>query len=164
VIATGQLLSAFSATMNPATDTMYVVIDNDPAGPVELTLPMPPDFRSSFSGSAFPFPSEFVAFNPHQRSVMVEAELGRVVKVPETCRRPSWYYHDGIYGPPRAIVRYRTTSGASASELQQIENCPAVPWRALTRSKPSAPPLRGPVVTQEAMLYAKRWCRVSPAT
>jgi hypothetical protein len=138
---------------------MYVMLSHEPVGSVELTLPMPPDFRTSFAGSAMPYPSEFEAFSPRQRTVLVEPGLRRLVRVPVTCRRPNWYYRDGVYGPPRVIVHYTTSTGATATEMREINDCPNVPWRTLTRSDKT--PIRRDdpvVVTQEAQLYAKRWC------
>ena len=130
-------------------------------GVVWVTIPATPDYRSTFSGSALPLPSEAAAFDPPSQVAkpfpVTMGGSGRVVDLSGE-PQPSWYYRGGTLVPPRAIVDYaRTTAGGTreVSEMLTIENTPIVPFRSLTPFPRTVSSARAcPVVTMETRLRA----------
>ena len=122
-------------------------------GKVHVTLPMTPDYRFTFSGSALPFPTEEVAFHPAQptRSYMA---TGHVIQLPDV-PMPNWYYRHGRLEPPRALVVY-THEGDAFEEMVVIQNVPRVPYKSLSPAPRVLASTRScPVVTQETYLRSR---------
>ena len=115
---------------------------------------MPPDFRTSFSGSALPFASESMAFNPSQRPIRLPAASN--LAIPPGVREPNFYYAHGAFTTPRARVRYTAATGGRVTEMVPITGVRRVPGRTLTRvPRASAASSRdAPVVTAETVLRA----------
>lgn len=118
---------------------------------------MPPDYRTSFSGSALPFATESMAFNPSQLPLHLPAPHGvarTALVIPDHVREPNFYYVDGAFTAPRAKVRYTTVSGAVVTEMVPISGVRRTPGRSLTHipRAPSASSRAAPVITQEALI------------
>lgn len=127
----------------------------EPGTRVEITLPMPPDYRFSFSGSALPFPTETDAFDPAQPSIDVypSPSDGSVVVLPSDTPHPNHYYRDGTFGPPRARVKYTAIGGYTVDEFAQISGVRRVPGRSLTPGPRLLASTRNlPVTSQETIL------------
>jgi hypothetical protein len=123
-------------------------------GTVSVVLPMPPDHRFTFSGSALPFPSENSAFEPSQAMAVITG-VNRTRVDLDGLAAPNWYYRGGRLAPPRARVQYRAHN-KPVHELVVIQRAPRTPFRSLT------PPLRRlesnrhhPVLSQEVHLRAR---------
>ena len=81
---------------------MYIVLEQEPDdGVVFVTMPMPADYRTSFSGSALPFPREDMAFStrssPNRKSLpeRTPGTLGSQTLHLESEHIPNWYYRNG---------------------------------------------------------------------
>ena len=123
-------------------------------GTVSVVMPMPPDHRFTFSGSAMPFPTERSAFEPAQTRAVITGVTRTRVEL-DGFAVPNWYYRGGILAPPRACVQYHARS-KPFDELVVIQRAPRTPFRSLT------PPLRRlasnrhhPVLSQETHLRAR---------
>lgn len=119
---------------------------------VRVLVPMPPDYKYSFSGSALPFPTEEAAFSPGQL-VIADEKNGRVEL--NNVRPPNWYYCNGAYGPPRACAQYYS-HGRPVQEMLVVHGAPRVPGRSLTPiPKTYATTRDAPVTSQERLLLAR---------
>lgn len=129
-------------------------MSHHPDGPVHVTLPMPPDYRYSYSGSALPFPSEESSFDPAQPGMTMTA-TGNTIDLPPNTLFPNHYYIGGRFSAPRALLTYRS-GGKDVRELARIDGVPRVPGRSLTPATRILASTRpGPVTTQEMMLRAQ---------
>lgn len=130
---------------------MWVRSSRVPDDVVKVVLPMPPDFRYSFSGSALPFSSENAAFDPAQPPIYVHPNA-HTLMLPRSTRTPNFYYLNGVYSAPRALLEY-TSSGQRVQEFQTIHGVNPVPGRTLTPAPRILASTRpAPVVTQEALI------------
>jgi len=131
---------------------MRVTLSKPPDGQVALTLPMPPDYRFSFSGSALPFPSETAAFD--NARTFLTTSSGNIVHIPDTMAEPNYYYLNGRYSAPRARASY-TCGGVPVQEMRSIVGVRRVPGRSLTAAPRTLASTRpGPVLTQETLIRA----------
>lgn len=137
---------------------MIVVLSRAPdatAPDVELTLPSPPDFKASFSGSALPFPTERIAFDPAQPTVRARAD-GRVVRARADWVAPNWYYREGRLSPPRARASY-VSGGARVVEMVDVRGAPRYPGRTLAPvAVEHSSTRRAPVADQHRLLWDRR--------
>ena len=131
---------------------MWVTLSKPPDGQVALTLPMPPDYRFSFSGSALPFPSEAAAFDTTRANTIMTTATGKQVHIPDTVADPNFYYLNGKYSAPRARASY-TCGGVPVVEMRTIVGVRRVPGRSLTAaSRVLSSTRHGPVLTQETLI------------
>ena len=124
---------------------------------------MPPDYKFSFSGSALPFASEEAAFNPSQDAITVSTDgtASVYVSLPPNTAHPNYYYIDGTYSAPRALVQY-TSNTQSVVELVTLHDVMRVVGRSLTPTpRMYASSRHGPVVTQESLLRSNAMPGVS---
>ena len=146
---------------------MHVIPTRPPDSDVRVTLPMPPDFRFSFSGSALPFPNEESSFEPSQ-APFIATNLAKKVQAielnPKAYAAPNWYYLNGIYGPPRARLQY-TSNSQPVDEMVPIVGVPRIPARSLTpMAQVFGTTRNAPVLTQETLLRAKGMSATTCAT
>ena len=129
---------------------MHITLDELPDdGTVFVTLPMPPDYRTSFSGSALPFPREDIAFDVNSVSERYQLMPGDPVVHLSTRSVPNWYYRNGVYGPPFAKVVYMR-AGHIVAKMMPISGVPRVPSKTLTpQYRLFSADRHGPVLTQE---------------
>ena len=131
---------------------MRIELTHLPDGRVEVTVPMPPDYRFSFSGSGLPFASEVAAFEPSQVHAIAMAATGSTIALPPSIREPNYYYRNGVYSSPRARAVY-TSGGKAIDEMLPISGVRRVPGRSLTPAPRLLASTRpGPVVTQESLI------------
>lgn len=131
---------------------MRIQLTHLPDGRVEVTVPMPPDYRFSFSGSGLPFPSESAAFEPSQVQAVAMTASGATITLPPSTREPNHYYLHGRYISPRARAVY-TSGGETIDEMLPISGVRRVPGRSLTPAPRLLASTRpGPVVTQESLI------------
>lgn len=139
---------------------MWLELSHVPDGVIKITLPMPPDHRFTFSGSALPFPSEDVAFKPSQSPLHVHADVdshrSKIVTLPPDTPEPNYYYRDGAYSRPRARAVY-LSNGRPVDDMCVLRGVRRVPGRSLTAVSRYFPrSVRdGPVVTQESLLRSR---------
>lgn len=123
---------------------MYIVLDQEPDdGLVMVTLPMPADYRTSFSGSGLPFPREDMAFGERSRAISFNLAPGSsILQLNANRPAPNWYYRNGVYGPPHAKVAYRVDDNL-VKRMLPILDVPKITGRSLTAvSKSYAAELR----------------------
>ena len=133
---------------------MWLRLSGHPVDVVKVTLPMPPDYKFSFSGSGLPFANEESAFNPSQVPVYLNLESGTpdTVVLPTLTPEPNFYYRGGAYVAPRARAQY-VSGGNAVDEMVPIHGVRRIPSRSLTPApRLFASSRAGPVVTQESML------------
>lgn len=136
---------------------MHIVLSRIPdTGLVDVTLPLPPDYRYSFSGSGLPTPNASAAFDPVQPSRRYRIPAGtKVVELDTLAQIPNWTYTCGSYGPPHAKCMY-VSDQRRCSESVEIHNVPRIPFRSLTpRTKLYRSTRDMPVHTQERLLRAR---------
>jgi hypothetical protein len=136
---------------------MYIVLDHEPDdGVVYVELPGPADYRTTFSGSALPFPSEAIAFDGSgTRPTLERLPLGTSVLRLSANNIPNWYYRNGIYGPPFAKVVY-ASQGRVVRTMREIHDVPRTPSRSsTTKVRIMSTSYRAPVVTQEQALMSR---------
>ena len=117
---------------------MYIVLEQEPDdGIVSVTMPMPADYRTSYSGSALTFPREDMAFSetslPKRNHLPTSAPGTHSMSTLQLTseRVPNWYYRNGIYGPPYAKVAYHV-EGRLVKKMLEIHGVPRMPGRSLT--------------------------------
>jgi hypothetical protein len=110
---------------------MRVTPTRVPDGQVAFQTAMPPDHRTSFTGSGLPFPSFEHAFNPCQSGYAVRA-AGGLFDLP--VRPPNSYVEaSGRLSAPKARLVY-TVLGERVDEWVPIAGVPAVRHRTLTHN------------------------------
>lgn len=146
---------------------MYIVLEEQPDdGLIIVTLPMPADRRTSFSGSGLPFPREDIAFGDDvesRRSGRTETLYSRPdsdILHLNSLSAPNWYYRNGVYGPPHARVAY-AVDGRPVIRSVPVHDVPRVAGRSLTanaigvREAPS-PPARAKIVETQYEALRRR--------
>jgi hypothetical protein len=132
-------------------------LDRMPDGGVaQYMAAAPPDYRSSFSGSALPYANAQQAFynTPNRGEVRINADGSFVVNL----TMPNSYYTDGgtVKVPPALHLMY-VVNGQTQQAQMQVSN--GVPFRGLTYPSKRHGPLfydhESPLIrSQEAILRA----------
>jgi hypothetical protein len=137
---------------------MRVSPTSAPDGPVAYQIAMPPDHRTSFTGSGLPFPSFTHAFNPCQSGHAVRD--GGSFTLP--ARRPNAYLESsGRVAEHRARLVYNSL-GRRVDEWVPISGVPRLPHRTLNHDANRTSPHyydagRLEVRSQEAILRASQF-------